>query len=597
MESFRSHVRAWFEATYPSPTRVQREGFPVLARGDHALLIAPTGSGKTLAGFLWAIDRVSRLDPGAKPGIRILYVSPLKALVYDVERNLRAPLAGIERQERISEPDGSRSRHIRVDVRTGDTPPRDRRLQLRDPADILVTTPESLFLILGSRAAESLRTVHTVIVDEIHALAGTKRGAHLALSLERVSELAETDPQRIGLSATVQPGDEVARFLGGDRRVEIVDASEPSHIDLSIRVPLPDMSQVEAPVSPPVSPDAREPRSMWSRIYPEILSLVRKHRSTIVFVNSRSLAERLAQRLNELAGAPLVRAHHGSLSHDKRKEIEEALKRGELRGIVATSSLELGIDMGTVDLVILVESPGSVARGLQRVGRSGHSVGARSKGILFPKFKGDLLECAVVAERMLEGEIEPVAIPSCPLDVLAQQVVALCAERPRRVDEIEALARRARPYRDLTRALLVSVVEMLSGHYSSTEFADLRPRLAWDRSRDILSPRSGTKMLSLLNAGTIPDRGLYGVHIGEGGPRIGELDEEMVERDAQWRDLYPRGLHLASRGDHSRPGAGLARAGRAGKNAVLARRRAGTADRARARHRPLRAGALRDGTG
>lgn len=525
MDSFHPHVGAWFRDTYASPTRVQRAGFPVLARGDHALLIAPTGSGKTLAAFLWAIDRVSRLDSSAKPGVRILYVSPLKALVYDVERNLRAPLAGIERRAAISDADGPASRSIRVDVRTGDTPPRDRRLQSRDPGDILVTTPESLFLILGSRAAEGLRSVHTVIVDEIHALAGTKRGAHLALSLERVSELAERDPQRIGLSATVQPPDEVARFLAGDRAVEIVDASEPSAIDLSIRIPVPDIADVATDRG---GPEVREPGSLWARIYPEIVDLVKAHRSTIVFVNSRSLSERLSQRLNELAGGPLVRAHHGSLAHDKRNEIEEALKRGELRGIVATSSLELGIDMGALDLVILVESPGSVARGLQRVGRSGHAVGARSKGILFPKFKGDLLECAVVAGRMLRGEIEPVRIPSCPLDVLAQQVVALCAERPRRVDEIEALARRARPYRDLTRDLLVSVIEMLSGHYSSSDLADLKPRLAWDRSRDVLSPRSGTKMLSILNAGTIPDRGLYGVHIGEGGPRIGELDEEMV---------------------------------------------------------------------
>ncbi|MGH9392476.1 MAG: helicase-related protein, partial [Vicinamibacteria bacterium] len=272
---------------------------------------------------------------------------------------------------------------------------------------------------------------------------------------------------------------------------------------------------------------AHAPGTLWARVYPEILALLRSHRSTLIFVNSRSLAEKTAQRLNELAEEPLLRAHHGSLSHAKRNEIEEALKRGELKGIVATSSLELGIDMGAIDLVILVESPGSVARGLQRVGRSGHSVGEKSHGILFPKFKGDLLECAVVAERMLAGEIEGVSVPGSPLDVLAQQVVALCAERPRRVDEIHALVRRAFPYRELTREILVSVVEMLSGHYSA-DLADLRPRLAWDRSQDVLSARAGARMLSLLNAGTIPDRGLYAVHLGEGGPRIGELDEEMV---------------------------------------------------------------------
>jgi len=510
MESFRPAVRSWFESAHPAPTRVQRQGWPVLASGRNALLIAPTGSGKTLAAFLWAIDRVSGLDPDASPGVRILYVSPLKALVYDVERNLRAPLAGIGAREE----DGLPFRRMRVSVRTGDTPSKERRQQLREPADILVTTPESLYLILGSRASTHLKTVHTVIVDEIHALAGTKRGAHLALSLERLSELTEREPQRIGLSATVRPPDEVARFLGGDREVEVVDASEPAHVEISIRVPGPDL--------------AHEPGTLWARIYPEILALLRSHRSTLIFVNSRSLAEKTAQRLNELAEAPLLRAHHGSLSHAKRNEIEEALKRGELKGIVATSSLELGIDMGAIDLVILVESPGSVARGLQRVGRSGHSVGEKSRGILFPKFKGDLLECAVVAERMLAGEIEGVCIPGSPLDVLAQQVVALCAERPRRVDEIHALARRAFPYRELTREILVSVIEMLSGHYSAADLADLRPRLAWDRARDVLSARAGARMLSLLNSGTIPDRGLYAVHLGEGGPRIGELDEEMV---------------------------------------------------------------------
>ncbi len=510
MKSFRPAVRSWFESAHPAPTRVQREGWPLLASGRNALLIAPTGSGKTLAAFLWSIDRVSRLDPEASPGVRILYVSPLKALVYDVERNLRAPLAGIaDRGE-----DGLPFRRMRVDVRTGDTTSKERRQQLRVPADVLVTTPESLYLLLGSRAQTHLKTVRTVIVDEIHALAGTKRGAHLALSLERLSELTERDPQRIGLSATVHPPDEVARFLGGDRGVAIVDASEPAHVELSIRVPGPELAQ--------------EPGTLWARVYPEILALLRSHRSTLIFVNSRSLAEKTAQRLNELAEAPLVRAHHGSLSHQKRNEIEEALKQGELKGIVATSSLELGIDMGAIDLVILVESPGSVARGLQRVGRSGHSVGEKSQGVLFPKFKGDLLECAVVVERMLAGEIERVQVTSCPLDVMAQQIVALCAERPRRVDDLEALLRRAFPYRELTRDILVSVIEMLSGHYSGADLADLRPRLAWDRARDVLSARAGAKMLSLLNAGTIPDRGLYAVHLGEGGPRIGELDEEMV---------------------------------------------------------------------
>jgi ATP-dependent Lhr-like helicase len=517
MDAFQTAVRGWFEASFHEPTRVQREGWPALARGNHALLLAPTGSGKTLAAFLWAIDQITRLDPDTEPGARIVYVSPLKALVYDIERNLRAPLAGIERW---SEREGGVFRNIRVDVRTGDTTARERRQQLRDPADILVTTPESLFLILGSQAAANLTRVHTVIVDEIHSLAPTKRGVHLALSLERLAELTPSEPQRIGLSATVRPPKEVARFLGGDRDVHIVDASEPAHIELSIHVPVPDMDHVLPPPG--------ETGSIWSEIYPKLLELIRKHRSTIVFVNSRGLAERLAQRLNELADEPLVRAHHGSVSHAKRSEIEEALKTGALKGLVATSSLELGIDMGAVDLVVLVESPGSVARGLQRVGRAGHGVGETSVGMIFPKFRGDLLESTVVAQRMLAGDIESLQIPANPLDVLAQQIVALCSVKSRTVSEVEALIRRASPYRDLPHDVLVSVIEMLSGQYPSPDFADLRARLAWDRTNDVLSPRKGAKMMSLLNAGTIPDRGLYSVHVGEGGPRVGELDEEMV---------------------------------------------------------------------
>ncbi|HSF16894.1 MAG TPA: DEAD/DEAH box helicase [Vicinamibacteria bacterium] len=526
MDLFGPSVVSWFETSFEEPTRVQREGWPIVARGENALLLAPTGSGKTLAAFLWAIDRLTRLAPDAPPGVRILYVSPLKALVYDVERNLRAPLAGISRRV---EPG---LREIRVDVRTGDTSSRERRLQSRDPSDILVTTPESLFLILGSQARATLHSVNTVIVDEIHSLAGTKRGVHLALSLERLSDLTEREPQRIGLSATVRPAGDVARFLGGSRDVTVVDASEPAHIELAIRVPVPDMENIgstaDAEVSGPDAPSPREPGSLWSRIYPELLTLIRNHRSTIVFVNSRSLAERIAQRLNELAGMPLVSAHHGSLSHVKRNEIEESLKIGSVKGIVATSSLELGIDMGSVELVILVESPGSVARGLQRVGRSGHAVGEKSRGIIFPKFRGDLLECAVTASRMLDSAIESIRVPENPLDVLSQQIVAIVADAPRSVDEIETLVKRAFPYRELSREVLVSVLDMLTGHYPSEDLADLRPRIVWDRARDVLTPRKGAKMIALLNAGTIPDRGLFGVHLGEGGPRVGELDEEMV---------------------------------------------------------------------
>ena len=554
-EQFSRPVRRWFSGAFPGPTRVQELGWPVLSRGRNALLVAPTGSGKTLAAFLWAIDRLCfDVSPrgrdgdaeGAevRPGIRVVYVSPLKALAYDIERNLQAPLGGVVRAARKL---GVPARPVTVDVRTGDTTPRERRRQLRRPAEILVTTPESLFLVLGSQAAANLRTVETVIVDEVHAMAATKRGAHLALSLERLAELADgRDPQRIGLSATVRPMDLAAGFLGGDRPVEVVDASEPPDIDLRVVVPVPDM---EAPPPAPETlasgegwPRSFETSGLWPSVFPRILEAVRRHRSTIVFVNSRSLCERLAQRLNELDDrtravaddeeteeqAPLARAHHGSISHEQRREIEGALKAGRLRCIVATSSLELGIDMGSVDLVLLVEAPGSTASGLQRVGRSGHAVGERSRGLIFPKFRGDLLECTVTAIQMQRGAIESMRLPDNPLDVLAQQIVAMCCGREWTVDGILALARRARPYRGLTRNLLAAVLDMLVGRFPSEEFADLRPRLSWDHGRDVLTARRGADFLVRMNAGTIPDRGLFTVHLGPEGPRVGELDEEMV---------------------------------------------------------------------
>ncbi len=563
--SFSEPTRRWFERTFEQPTRVQRLGWPRLAAGEHSLLLAPTGSGKTLAAFLWSLDRCFALSSDADRGVRVLYVSPLKALVYDIERNLRAPLVGIQQ---AAQQLGQAVRVPRVDVRTGDTPAADRRRQLREPGEIMATTPESLFLLLGSRAAETLRTVHTVIIDEIHAVAPSKRGAHLALSLERLSELTRGDdpngpePQRIGLSATVDPPEEAARFLGGDRSVSIVDASEPAHVVLQIVVPVPDMENPPqvAPstggsIFDPIEPVAPREQGLWPSIYPRLLDLIEEHRSTIIFTNSRGLCERLAQRLNELwherrseldsetglaeeNETEPVRAHHGSVSHGKRAEIEDALKAGSLRGIVATSSLELGIDMGAVDLVVLVESPGSVASGLQRVGRSGHSVGELSEGVIVPKFRGDLLECAVIAERMEKGAIEPIRIPMNALDVLAQQLVAMCAEHARSLDELLALVRRSHPYRELTREAFVAVLDMLSGRYPSEEFADLRPRLSWDRSRDLLSPRRGAATLVRLNAGTIPDRGLYGVYLGEDGPRLGELDEEMVHESRKGDTFY-----------------------------------------------------------
>lgn len=543
MKSFGSATQAWFGEHFERPTAVQERGWPVIAAGQHALLVAPTGSGKTLAAFLYGIDRATRLPADAPAGARVLYVSPLKALVYDIEKNLRTPLAGIARTAAAQ---GLALRPLGVDVRTGDTPPRERQRQARTPSEILVTTPESLFLLLGSRARATLATVSTVIVDEIHALAPTKRGTHLALSLERLSELAQVEPQRIGLSATVRPADEVARFLGGDRPVEVVDASEPPALDLRIVVPVPDMERVPPPAfeaggGEPVEGGSiltqihaqrtsapPSERGLWPALYPELLDEIRAARSTILFVNSRTLCERLTQRLNDLAGEELVLAHHGSVSHERRVEIEDGLKSGRVRAICATSSLELGVDMGAVDLVLLVESPGSVARGLQRVGRAGHEVGQISRGAIYPKFRGDLLECAVVAERMQRGEIEAVSVPRNPLDVLAQQLVALCVVGPRRRDELARLVRRAWPYRELTDDGFDAVLDMLSGRFPSTEFADLRPRLSWDRSTDVLAARRGTAMVSRMNAGTIPDRGAFAVHLVGDGPKIGELDEEMV---------------------------------------------------------------------
>jgi ATP-dependent Lhr-like helicase len=404
LDVFSAETRAWFEAAFAEPTPAQALGWPAIARGGHTLIQAPTGSGKTLAAFLFGIDRLTT-DPGQ--GLRLLYVSPLKALNYDIERNLRGPLAGLGTE-------------LRVAVRTGDTPQKERAAMLRQPPDILITTPESLFLLLTSRAREILKPVETVIVDEVHAVAGTKRGAHLALSLERLQRLAGEPLQRIGLSATQRPLEEIGRFVSGGREIELVDAGRAKELDLRVVVPLDDMREPE------------EQQSIWPSIYPEILELIRQHRSTIVFVNNRRLAERLALRLNELANEgndgprhEIARAHHGSLAREQRVLVEEELKAGRIPCLVATSSLELGIDMGAVDLVIQVESPKSVARGLQRIGRAGHELGAVSKGRIFPKFRADLLESAVVARAMREGAIEETHIPTNPLDVLAQQVVAI----------------------------------------------------------------------------------------------------------------------------------------------------------------------------
>ena len=442
---FSPATRAWFEQAFDAPTPAQVQGWPAIASGEHVLIQAPTGSGKTLTAFLSAIDRLNR-TPGE--GLRLLYVSPLKALNYDIERNLRGPLAGLESK-------------LRVGVRTGDTPQKERRELQKEPPDILITTPESLYLMLTSQARESLRGVETLILDEVHAIAGSKRGAHLALSVERLQALAESPIQRIGLSATQRPIEEIGRFVSGGRPITIVDAGTRKDLDLEVVVPVEDMRELAstASLSQPVPADGQEmdsgtehgAHSIWPSIYPEVLRLVEEHRSTIVFVNNRRLAERLALRLNELAEKEIARAHHGSLAREQRVIVEEDLKAGRIPCLVATSSLELGIDMGAVDLVIQVESPKSVARGLQRIGRAGHELGATSKGRIFPKFRADLLESAVVARAMREGEIEETRIPRNPLDVLAQQIVAISADAEIAVDDLHLLVTRAYPFKDLSR--------------------------------------------------------------------------------------------------------------------------------------------------
>ncbi len=509
---FSDLTRDWFERTFDAPTPAQVQGWPVIASGANTLIQAPTGSGKTLAAFLYAIDR---LTPAPGEGLRVLYVSPLKALNYDVERNLRGPLAGLQSK-------------LNVAVRTGDTSQKERAAMLRTAPDILITTPESLYLMLTSQARELLRSVDTVILDEVHAVAGTKRGAHMALSLERLERLVgDSSFQRIGLSATQRPLAEIGRFVSGGRPIELVDAGVAKRLDLEVVVPVEDMRELAATGTP--SPDGERPvNSIWPSIYPALLELVREHRSTIVFVNNRRLAERLALRLNELAEAEVARAHHGSLAREQRVQIEEDLKAGRIPCLVATSSLELGIDMGAVDLVVQVESPKSVARGLQRIGRAGHSLDEVSKGRIFPKFRADLLESAVVLQRMREGAIEETQIPRNPLDVLAQQIVAICAQEEIEVAELHRLVRGAYPFADLSRPQLENVLDMLAGRYPSDEFAELRPRIVWDRTAGVVRGRQGSRRLAVTNAGTIPDRGLFGVFIVDGGGRVGELDEEMV---------------------------------------------------------------------
>jgi ATP-dependent Lhr-like helicase len=545
LAGFSAPTRAWFTRAFDSATSAQAQAWPAIASGEHVLLSAPTGSGKTLAAFLWAIDALARersqepLVPQTK-GISLVYISPLKALSYDIDRNLRVPLRGI-------------GADLSVAVRTGDTPQRERQQMLKEPPDILITTPESLYLMLTGRAQELFAPTRWCIVDEVHAVAATKRGAHLALTLERLAGAADGEVQRIGLSATQNPLEEVGRFLvGPSRSCRIVDTGTRKPLDLKIHVPVesmvaPDDTPGAASLDPLLGGSEPTRNSIWPAMYPELLKLVREHRSTIIFVNNRRGAERLALRLNELANAELAaeapaegpaptpqdiaRAHHGSLAREERTVVEELLKSGQLPCLVATSSLELGIDMGAVDLVIQVESPKSVASGLQRIGRAGHNVGDVSRGRIFPKFRADLLECAVVARRMREGQIETTVVPRNPLDVLSQQIVAIAAaagdENPVGVDDLYALVLRTHTYAELSRTVFENVLDMLDGRYPSAEFAELRPRIIWDRIAGTIRPRKGAFQLAITNAGTIPDRGLYSVTLPD-GRRVGELDEEMV---------------------------------------------------------------------
>ncbi len=597
---FHPVTASWFRAVFEGPTAPQTEGWPAIARGESTLILAPTGTGKTLTAFLWCLDKLMLRTPlDAPKGCRVLYLSPLKALASDVERNLRSPLMGIAN---MAQREGVAVRTPEISVRTGDTPQKERARFRKHPGDILITTPESLYLLLTSEAGESLRSVETVIIDEIHALVPSKRGAHMALSLERLEALTGRRLQRIGLSATQRPLEEVARFLGGAdtmlpaaaqgtadlepahkesqattpemlevsddahedaaevaqgvryRPVTVVNAGARKVLDLKVEVPVEDMARLGEIEQQPSGPASQGPKrtSIWQSIHPRLLEIIRERTSTLIFVNARRVAERLAGAINDLAGEQLARAHHGSLAAAQRTEIEELLKAGKIRALVATSSLELGIDMGAVDLVIQIEAPPSVASGMQRIGRAGHQVGAPSNGIIFPKYRADLIACAAVTRAMHEGHVESTRFLRNPIDVLAQQIVALVSHPPLEPDDAErrskgrtdeesspgisygrllGIVRGAAPFAALSQGVFDGVLDMLAGRYPSDEFAELRPRVTWDRTREWITPRGGVKKIAILNGGTIPDRGTYGVFLAgtHAKPiRVGELDEEMV---------------------------------------------------------------------
>ena len=552
LEVFGPLTQRWFSDSFASPTTAQAAAWQAIAAREDALVVAPTGSGKTLAAFLFAIDQLAQHGGGG--GTRVLYISPLKALGVDVERNLRSPLQGLQQ---LALRTGVQPPAISVGVRTGDTDAQQRRALVSRPPDILITTPESLFLMLTSKAREKLASIETVIVDEIHAIAATKRGVHLAMSLERLEHLAQQRPQRIGLSATVRPATAVASFLSGSHPCRVVETPVDKQLEVRVDVPVPDLADLGTAAGPTDEEGATP--SIWPHIESRLVDLIAEHRSTLVFTNSRRSAEKLTARLNEewarrseepvdlpdevasqlpgmagqSEGAPaLVRAHHGSVSKEQRAEIEDLLKTGRLPAVVATSSLELGIDMGAVDLVAQVEAPPSVAAGLQRIGRAGHQVGAVSRGVVLPKHRGDLLTSAVVADQMQRRNIETMNVPRNALDVLAQHIVSMVAMDDWTVADLLALVHRCDPFATLPEDALRAVLDMLAGRYPADEFATLRPRLNWDRAEDVLSGRAGAQRVAVTSGGTIPDRGLYGVYLAaaseRGGQRVGELDEEMV---------------------------------------------------------------------